>query len=319
MELSFDDLLAELGMTEARELILLCKRNALPQISRDRPVSKRDANLIVKMLRNKEINWYKYKQRRIDEEERGPVERRIEPSEIEWVASQYKQLLEREAFTPDDANLSIGVAAQGGFLKGGPAEPFHFSIGKGCNILIGERGTGKSTTLTLLGLLSESTTERTGILAEDFVRQMEYTLTSSINMRRIRKALRSLDIQMYALYFYSNGRPVCFLNFTSAGIVGHAPNKFHHAIRPDRLLAKCCTQARQLVPDGVCQRQRTHHEDRHPRIEGPDLARDLNPGDIRGEHHIQDHRIKTLRQEELDDLGSTRRRLDLAGIGQHRL
>ena len=202
-ELSFLDVMRECGFSDAATFVRVLKRNGF-QLRRDKPVPFPTAQDIVRRLQQRELNAYRHKQEVRDEHEGGPL-RWAESPEIAALITHWYSLLGAPASQPREGEMRsslLGFVCHGGFLGDDDERPFVFGVDPGVNILIGERGAGKSTALNLFGVLSARghnaatvlLTRLVGLLRDE--REAENDKT-----RRIRQLLRNYSVARYSCFY----------------------------------------------------------------------------------------------------------------------
>ncbi|MFA4918400.1 MAG: hypothetical protein WC581_04005 [Thermodesulfovibrionales bacterium] len=164
--ISYNDLMLECNISDAKVFRNLLKKNNL-LLSSKKPISKETADNIAQRLIGKEINWFKYKQKERDKDTSGPLKNEYDQNVLEVIENWFNNIVS-EKNVPLNKNHLVGMGFNGGFLEGDTSD-FILSLSPGMNILIGDRGTGKSTILNLLGLLSTSISEETDILIRNLL------------------------------------------------------------------------------------------------------------------------------------------------------
>lgn len=219
-EISFENLCRECGFEDERLFMRFLRKSGFPttDLSRHRPVKKRLANDIARTL-SREIDWYPYKQRERDQLDRGPLEL-LTLEKMEHLGTDFAALVDEwftrlgyqeVAYVADQAFI-LGIACAGGYLRGNDDDVFTLVLGRGVNILIGPRGSGKSTILSHLGIMADSMTAKTSVLIEAVVAALSGEKKDLPPVsRRIREIMKSYDTQILALYCASSGKVYCVL------------------------------------------------------------------------------------------------------------
>ncbi len=188
-------------------------RKDLPQISSSRSIPHKEAEQIVKALTGHGIDWMKYKSSRRDEDDEGLLawsdSGQISSSIDKWFLE-----IDTDAIAQAGTQL-VALACEGGFLAGRDRPAFVLTFDKGLNVIIGDRGSGKSTVLSLLGAVSDSVGEETQILVKHLLSILHPETESDENEkaslnRRIYQTLRHYSINEYGIFFSKNGRMYCY-------------------------------------------------------------------------------------------------------------
>ena len=213
--ITFEELMRECNIENPVEFRrLLRNRKNLPQVSPNKAVLRKDAEMIVKALVGRGIDWLKYKSKDRDEKDDGLLEW-IDSSEVlDTVSSWCLEIDLQEAVERQGSQL-VALACQGGFLVGRDRPPFVVGFDKGINVIIGDRGSGKSTVLSLLGAVSDSVGEETQILVRQLLNILHPETETSENEkanlnRRIFRTLRQYSIDEYGIFLAINGDLYCY-------------------------------------------------------------------------------------------------------------
>ena len=218
-EISVEDLMKECNFDNVAEFRSVLKgRNDLRHISLRRSVSRDDANMIVRKLTGQDIDWYKYKVQERDLTDVGPLKQKSAVAERKLVANWYHRLTASYEVEPSGLDCLLGLVCKGGFLEGEIEQAeFMVKLDLNINIFIGDRGTGKSTILSLLGLMTESVSEETDALVTqlvDVLSPTEKNISSKSQIasfsRTTRKLLHRYSIQQYAIFFTHNREFFCY-------------------------------------------------------------------------------------------------------------
>ena len=201
--ISFQDLMEECKYSNTKEFLHVLKRNKLPVISPKKEVEKKDAEKIVQRLLQRNIDWYKYKQRINDSKGGGALFFSSDKIILTNVSEWFDNLLLPKTELKE-SDCIVGLICKGGFLKGSSSsETFVLPFSNGINILIGDRGSGKSTALSMAGLLSFSTSEISDALVTNLLQLLKNEKPKATDfIRHIRKTLRAYNIQEYACFYY---------------------------------------------------------------------------------------------------------------------
>jgi len=205
--ISVSDLMAECNCSDLPKFRRLLRRNGF-SISLKKPVSREEANQIVSTLVGQPIDWYKYAQKERDRGSEGPLKRKsIDSNGIqEW----YQKVIGESGVIAADRDYLLGVAFSGGFLAGGDGSEFILKLAPGINVLIGDRGAGKSTMLTLLGLIADSISEETDVLITKLLNLLNASPEQVEVTRRVRQTLRQYGVKKYACFFVKDNVVLCF-------------------------------------------------------------------------------------------------------------
>jgi signal transduction histidine kinase len=207
--ISFEDLMRECNFDDPLEFRRILKRNGLPVVSSGKPVARAAANTIVQRLLGRKVNWYRYEVVQRDLTDQGPLQHKThDPSTIEaWFT---RIAPEGESFDLTQERL-LGVSSEGGFLRGNEGPQFALRLDPHINILIGDRGSGKSTALNLLGLLADSVSEEAVDLVTKLLTLLDeqHDATSTLT-RRVRRVLREYGIKRCAVFFVCSNAVYCF-------------------------------------------------------------------------------------------------------------
>jgi signal transduction histidine kinase len=212
--ISIEDLMRDIEIADLKHLQRLIKNNQLPQISRNKQISRQDADKIALELRGRRINWYKLKQFGRDINTGGPLHRK-DFFEISDQLENWYSKLDVQSLQQKSLQIPIlGIVCSGGFLRGQNSsndEPFILPLQNGINVFIGDRGSGKSTALSMLSLLSDSASERTDVLVKAVLDLLQGKQDIASNWsRRIWSNLRQYGVNTYACYFHKAGEVYVF-------------------------------------------------------------------------------------------------------------
>lgn len=208
--ITFEDLMQECQISDPVEFRRILRRNSLPVFSSAKLIDRSTASLIVKRLQGRKIDWYKYEARERDQVEAGPLERKSHAGHGQRIEAWYQQLFQGRQPSLGDGNSILGLATRGGFLEGQQGGDFILSLDPHINVFIGDRGSGKSTALNLLGLLADSVTEETNTLVTSLLNLLEKTPRETATIRRrARKILREYGVDNYCVFFTQEGANCC--------------------------------------------------------------------------------------------------------------
>jgi signal transduction histidine kinase len=203
-KITIDDLMKECNIDSPVEFRRLLKRNGLPSVSSKKLIDKDVADKIVERFLGHKIDWYKYEVRERDLIEPGPLKQKSNIADKYIVERWYEQI------TQDMKNILqqdqlLGLVCAGGFLEGANESEFILTLDPAINVLIGDRGSGKSTVLNLIGLLADSVSEETDVLVTKLLNLFKVVPdeVATIN-RRIRKGLYEYGVEKYACFFTLN-------------------------------------------------------------------------------------------------------------------
>lgn len=207
--ITFEDLLLETGIDSQKDLLRIIKANKLPQVSPNKPVQFTKASKIVKYLTNRPLSWRKYKEDiRDSQTEYKPLQRyKFDINQIlnEWLSQVYDV---------DDIGSKkiLGFVTKGGFLRGSIARsPYVVKINNGINIIIGDRGTGKSTTLSLLSLLTGEVVSDSSSFVNSIINLLKNKKENEQEkIRRISNTLKHYGVSEYCCFFSVNDQILCF-------------------------------------------------------------------------------------------------------------
>lgn len=200
-QISYNDLMHECGYEDEKEFKDILRHNNF-QVNRKKMVEKDMADKIVKRLTNRYIEWYKYKQKQKDSESGGPIRRQNDPDIIENLANWYKRMDVHDI----GADCILGIIANGGFLIGQERTEFFLPLATGVNILIGQRGTGKSTVLNLCSAVTPSTTQSASALVTSLLAAFNNdSVDSALLGRELRNRVRRYGVTSYACFYRING------------------------------------------------------------------------------------------------------------------
>lgn len=210
--ISFRELMRECHIKDPGEFNRLLRRNALPIVSPKKPIQRDVANTIAKRLLGHHIDWYKYERKLRDIDDKGPLERTANLIECEVIDNWYAKIVSGQKDISAHTNSLFGVVCSGGFLGGNEnRSDFIFSLDPSINILIGDRGSGKSTALNLLGLVADSISEETDVLVTKLLNLFRRKPEIIANLsRRVRRGLRQYGIQRYASFFTQASIHYCY-------------------------------------------------------------------------------------------------------------
>lgn len=206
--ISFDELMSECNFEDIADFKRVLRKNGF-SVPRNKPVERALADNVAKRLIGRKIDWYKYKQEQRDILSGGALERQSLLSHQE--ASQFFKLLDISDYQPFlSKDGLIGVVSSGGFLANSNETIFALKLTPGINVLIGDRGSGKSTALSLIGLLADSVSEETGILVDNLLGLLNSDSQGSKFSRQVRRNLSKYGIDEYACFYTLAGKLFCF-------------------------------------------------------------------------------------------------------------
>jgi signal transduction histidine kinase len=217
--ISFEDLMKECNIDDPAEFRRLLRHNRLPSVSPRKPMDRDVANKIVRRLTGRKIDWYKYKLRERDLIDKGPLEQKSTDLVRDLVEQWYHKIALDSETEPPRQDCLLGLVCTGGFLKGTRESDFAIRLDPAVNILIGDRGSGKSTVLDLLGLLADSVSEETGILVTTLLNLFKATPDEITDVsRRVRRLLRQYSVRRFACFFTSEQAICCYYVDLGEGI-----------------------------------------------------------------------------------------------------
>lgn len=206
--ISVEDLMAECNVSDRAEFRRLLKSRRLA-ISLNKPVKREDANKISRAFTGKAIDWFKYEQRERDSIYEGPLKKKPSVGS-DRIEGWYQKLPTHNHNPLQSRDCLIGLVFTGGFLGGTDGNEFVLGLVPGINILIGDRGSGKSTVLNLLSLVSGSVSEETNILINKLLNLLkDYTEEIEVT-RQVRRALKQYGVDAYACYYIINKKLICY-------------------------------------------------------------------------------------------------------------
>lgn len=213
--ITYEELMRECNIGNAIEFRrLLRNRQNLPQVSQHKAVPRKDAEMIVKALLGRGIDWLKYKSKDRDEKDEGLLDW-SDSSEIFNTVNNWCLEIDLKDATERKGSQLVALACDGGFLAGRDKPAFVVGFDKGINVIIGDRGSGKSTVLSLLGAVSDSVGEETQVLVRQLLNILHPDNKNSENEkanfnRRIFKMLRHYSIEEYGIFFSIDGFLYCY-------------------------------------------------------------------------------------------------------------
>jgi energy-coupling factor transporter ATP-binding protein EcfA2 len=213
--ITYNELLRECNISDPNDLQrILRTRKGFPQVSHRKLVPKKDAEYIVKNLTGHQINWLKYITVIKDSKDEGPLKWNSNSAVLKTIDGWYKNI-ENKLFYKGSEFRLLALACVGGFLSGHEESEFILGFDKGVNVIIGDRGSGKSTVLNLLGAISDSVGEETQTLVRRMLsilnpgKAMGENETAKLN-RRLLKTLKDYSINLYAIYFQDRNAIYCY-------------------------------------------------------------------------------------------------------------
>lgn len=202
LNISFVDLMAECRINDQKEFRDLLKRNKFEVAAN---YEERVANKIAWRL-GQRVDWFKYKSLQRNEAEERPVTIGLS-TQVKSLIPQWYAKLVGDKPTEITLDHMIGFVCRGGFLEGRDETEFVMRFDPGINVIIGDRGSGKSTALHLISLLAGSLSEGSNVLIEKLL-----TLTESAEVeqtefeRRLRKTLTTYGIDVLSSFFCRSGK-----------------------------------------------------------------------------------------------------------------
>lgn len=153
-------------------------------------------------LRGENINW-----RKLDDDRRSEEQGNLVYNSDAELLTLADLVISKSGFE-NVADYLIGFASFGGFLADRPKEPFVFTSFQDKNLIIGDRGTGKSTLISLIaGLSATSRTSRSffseDILSAELVGRSDIVAEKIINLRKV---LDDYSISKYVNLYRKAGR-----------------------------------------------------------------------------------------------------------------
>lgn len=183
------------------------------QIPTGKAVPRKQADEIASRFTGKALPWNELEraQRTIDRASR--LNKFCSPEAIQSIGRWY-QKIDHSNIQPNSETF-LGLVCEGGFLEGADDPEFIISFKPGANILIGERGSGKSTILNLLGLLANSVGVETKGLVQKLLNILNPEVEDSYDelthtIERATETLRFYGINKYANYYTVDGDVYCF-------------------------------------------------------------------------------------------------------------
>jgi energy-coupling factor transporter ATP-binding protein EcfA2 len=206
LNISFNDLMTECRVNDPKEFRDLLKRNKF-QIAND--YDERVANKIAWRL-GQQIDWFKYKSLQRSETEDSPLRSGLSPAVKLKIPTWYEKLGENIATREISHDHMIGLVCIGGFLEGRDEAEFIMRFTPGINVIIGDRGSGKSTALHLISVLAGSLSEGSNILIEKLLTLKEPAEVEQTEFeRRLRKTLTTYGINILSSFFWRSGKVYC--------------------------------------------------------------------------------------------------------------
>lgn len=209
--ISFEELMRECNVTDSARFRRLLKLHGFRPLSSKKRVDKKLASQIVRYFTSEKPSWYEYNLKVRDTSDEGPLERKTTDIITDRVDNWYQEITQNQQSKSPIYDHLLGVACVGGFLKGNKSSDFFIHLDSSVNIFIGDRGSGKSTILNLLGLLAGSVTEETNVLVNMLLNLFDEKPKETGDFsRRVRKLLRQYGITIYACFFFQNQTVNCY-------------------------------------------------------------------------------------------------------------
>jgi signal transduction histidine kinase len=215
--LTYEQLMNECHITDAAEFRRILRTSKLPPVSSRRTIERKQANLIVKRITGQPIDWAKYKTQQKDADDGGPLTRKTSQEAVNSIEAWYQAIVQQgTSENIIDKDRLLGIACEGGFLQGPGDSEFVACFDPGINVIIGDRGTGKSTALNLAGVMADSVREETQVLIKRLLnllspvnKQEEISGAVRLSHRALR-VLRFYSIKKYANFFSIGGVVYCY-------------------------------------------------------------------------------------------------------------
>lgn len=219
IQIFFDDLMKECNIDDPKEFRRLLKVRGIKPISKKKPINKKLAVEIVYRITGRKIELYKYKLKERDRLDEGPLQRKTTKTIKNKIEDWFCKITPETGIKRPQHDHLLGFVCSGGFLIGSQSSYFPIKLDSSINIMIGDRGAGKSTALNLCSILANSISEETDILVTMLLNilKVEAEETSDFS-RRVRKVLRQYGIINYACFYRQKQKTICYYVDIKKGI-----------------------------------------------------------------------------------------------------
>ncbi len=182
-------------------------------------MQRRLADEIAFRFTGKRLPWYELEVSKRLLDSAKDLHKFCSQEDIKSIKLWYQQIINNKTINKESI---LGIVCGGGFLEGVDESEFVISFNSGTNFIIGERGSGKSTILNLLGVISDSV----GVESRGLVQKLLKILSleaeekddelSRLIQRSLEK-MRFYGINIYVCYYTVMGIVFCLYIDTSKG------------------------------------------------------------------------------------------------------
>jgi len=210
--ISYEDLMKILHYEDKSEFRKTLRRLNV-QLSSRKPVERNKADEISYMLFGRKINWEE-----LETENRSityveNLEKGINAEQRELINQWYDKI--KNLTDTNGKNIFLALVCAGGFLEGEQEQEFILTLTTGINLIIGERGSGKSTILNLLSMQANSVEHETKALVEKIFKILNPETNNELDeitllIKKVITTMRNYGVEKVTIFYIHNSSIHCF-------------------------------------------------------------------------------------------------------------